>query len=214
MFVSWKFLHNTNHLKPPFSGVPTQMQNTLELMKEFLTTCPRDDIIKMVERYDLVVYNLLPMFGLLFHPKNQPRTLLPTYSLEFITEMDTLAVRVLIIHLEVVMSQQSVRNELTFKDADQHIVCFPWWLPPQIKGHAQHLVRFVQSFQPLPMPKLSIIARARLARSYLEFDKLQKEKKGEGSLEQVAYPQIARVGMPVMTRDQNVYVMAIPDHRR
>jgi hypothetical protein len=214
VFVAWKFMHNCNHLKPPFSGIPTQMQKTCDVMKEFLATCPRDEIIKMVERYDLIVYNLLPMFGLLFHPKNQPRTLLPAYSLEFITEMDTLAVRVLLVHLEVVLSQQSVRNELDYKDTDQHIVCFPWGLPPQTRDHARHLVRYVQSFKPLPIPKLSIIARARLARTYLEFDKLQKEKKGEGSLDQVAYPQIARMGMPVMSRDQQVYVMAIPDHRR
>jgi hypothetical protein len=199
VFVAWKLLHNCIHFKTPGAGIPTQIHNTYNFMKDFLATCPRDEIIKMVERYDLVVYNLLPMFGLLFRPKNQPRTLLPDYSLEFITELDTMAVRCLLVHLEVVLSQQSLRDELKFKDTDQHIVVFPWGLPSPIKEHAQHLTRFVHSFKPLPVPKLSIIVRAKLARTYLEFDKLQKEKEGEGSLDQVAYPQIARVGMPVMT---------------
>ena len=215
MFVAWKFLHNVNHLKPPFSGIPTHIRKTLSLMKEFLSTCPRDEIIQVVERYDLIVYNLLPMFGILFHPKNQPRTLLPAYSLEVITEMDTVAVKCLLRHLEVVLSQQSVRDELSFKDTDQHIVCFPWWLPPAVKDHARHLVRFVQSFKPLPIPKLSIIVRARLARTYLEYDKLQKEKQGEGSLDRVAFPQIARLGLPVMaTSGKDVLIMNIPDHKR
>ena len=210
VYCGWKLLHNCTHFKTPGAGIPTQVQNTFKLLKDFHATCTRDKIIKMVERYDLVVHNLLPMFGLLFHPKNQPRTLLPKYSLEFITELDTMAVKCLLVHLEVVLSQQCIRDNLSHKDTDQHIVCFPWGLPPSLRGHAEHLVRFVQSFKPLPIPKLSIMARAKLARSYLEFDKLQKEKVGTGSLDQVAFPQIARVGLPIMSRNQEVYVISIP----
>ena len=210
VYVAWKLLHNCTHFKTPGAGIPTQIKNTYKFLKDFHATCTRDEIIKMVEKYDLIVYNLLPMFGLLFHPKNQPRTLIPEYSLEFIVELDTLAVKCLLVHLEVVLSQPSIRNNLTYKDVDQHIVCFPWGLPPSVREHAQHLVRFVQSFRPLPVPKLSIIVRAQIARSYLEFDKLQKEKVGEGSIDQVAYPDIARVGLPVLSRDQQVYVIAIP----
>ena len=162
----------------------------------------------MVEKYDLIVYNLLPLFGLLFHPKSETRTLLPKYPLEFCAELEILAYRCLLIHLEIVLSQQSVRDELKFKDTDQHIVCFPWGLPPSLRPHAEHLSSFVHSFKPLPVPKLSIIVRAHCVRLYLEIDKMKKEKIGQG-LDGEAFSKIASAGLPVMAKDQQVYVIAI-----
>jgi hypothetical protein len=208
VFVAWKLLHNCTHFKTPGAGIPSQIKKTHEFLKDFHALCDRDRLIKMVEKYDLIVYNLLPMFGLLFHPKSETRTLLPDYSLDFCVELEALAYRCLLIHLEVVLSQQSLRNELKFKDTDQHIVCFPWGLPPYLKVHAQHLASFVHSFKPLPVPKLSIIVRARVARSYLEIDKMKKEKTGAG-LDGEAFSKIARAGLPVMAKDQQVYIIAI-----
>lgn len=210
VYVAWKLLHNCTLFKTPSPGIPDQIYNTYDLLKEFHATCDRDTLIKMVARYELAVFNLLPMFGLLFHVKNQTRLLLPDYDFDFIIELDTMAVQCLIMHLEIVLGQQCVRDTLRFKDTDQHIVCFAWGLPSPIKESAQHLTQFVHSFKPLPIPKLSIIARARLARMYLEFDKFQKEKEGDGSLDDVAFPQIARVGLPIMRKDQDVYVFSIP----
>ena len=210
VYVAWKTLHNVNHLKTTNDTTRAQLRKTYELMKDFLATCDREALFRMVGRYELAMFNLLPMFGLLFHPKNKPRALIPDHGAEFVLELDTMCAQCLIVHLEVVMSQQCIRDTLPYKDTDQHIVVFPWWLPSPIRESAERLKQFVHSFKPLPVPKLSIIARARLARFYLEFDKLQKEKSADGTLEQLSYPDISRYGLPLMRKNQDLYVFSIP----
>ena len=207
LFVAWKLLYNCKHFKA--SGVRPQIEKTLTLMKDFLATANRETLIRMIEKYDLAIVNLLPMFGLLFHPKSQPRTLLPTFSLDFVSDLEISAVKCILLHLQVVLSQPEVRVGLGHKDIGEYLVCLPWGLPPSLKPYAQELVSFVHKFKPLPIPKLSIMVRSCVARSYLEFDKLQKEKAGEGILDRVAHPQIARVGLPLMSRDQLLYVISI-----
>lgn len=179
-------------------------------MKTFLATADLNKIINMTHKYNIYIPNLLPMFSLLFHPKSQPRTLLPAYSLELVTELEETATKVILFHLRVVLSRAQVREGLKESDIAEYLVCLPWGLPPRIKAAAQELVSYVHQYKPLPVPKLSTMVRSLVAQSYLEFDKLQKMKAGEGELDRVAYPQIARVGLPLYTtRDKHVYVISI-----
>ena len=208
-YVSWKLLHNVNHFKTPNAGVKTQIEKTYNLLKDFHATVDREKLKVMVDKYDLAMYVLLPMLGLLLHPKSQPHTMLPEYPTEYIKELEIMAFRCCLIHLEVGFTNPKVREGIKVKEIGEFLVCFAWGLPPSLRPYAQHLVNYVHSFKPLPIPKLSIIVRSRVARRYLEFDKLQKEKEGEGVLDQVAHPNIARVGLPLMTKDQHLYVIAI-----
>lgn len=206
MFVAWKLLYNPVHLKTG-AGIQAQIQNTYKLVKDFLATANRETLIGMVEKYDLAVYNLLPYFGILLHPKSQVRTMLSSLSLDFVKEIETMCLECIVLHLEIVLSQESVRDGLHHKEIGEFLACLPWWLPEPLKGFSYRLVSYVHSFAPLPVPKLSIMVRSRIARSYLALDKLQKEMTGgDGrALDQA----LARAGMPLMTRNQQVYVVAL-----
>ena len=209
VFVSWKLMHSCAHFKSESSR--PQIQSTLKLMKNFLSIADCDRLIKLVVEYNLIIPQLLPMFSVLFHPISQPRTLLPRLSVQLVTDLEVTATKVLLFHLQVVLSQPVGRRHLEEQKVDEYLVCLPWGLPPSTRPAAEKLVSFIHQVKPLPIPKLSTMVRSLMAHSYLEFDKLQKKLSGRAATSSSSSSSgIAQVGLPIYTtQDQLVYLISI-----
>ena len=186
-----------------------QISRTLKLMKDFIASADLAAITDLSHTYKLFYTNVASMFTLLFHPKNQPHTLLPSCTLSMVTDLEEQATQVLLFHLQVVFSFAPVRESLEGNDTAEYLVCLPWSLPPSAALAAQKLVAQLHGYKPLPLPRLSHMVRSMITHTYLDYKKVLK-KAEETKLSQAAQPDSPPLYLPVYTSpDRSIVVISL-----
>lgn len=144
------------------------LSKALDCMSLFLTDARPKDITHMEDKYDYNWITTLPFVEMLYLPvsdtvKEQPCTLEGEEPLR--DKCQHWSISVAVVGIEAEMARGCNRKVTVNQGLLDFVVCLPWGMPAKWGDGCRAAVAFFRKEGKLPVPKLSSIAKATLART-------------------------------------------------
>lgn len=156
------------HLLPQDSLAPlaTRMEWLLR------STTPRQ-LMEFEENRRFSWSVFLPYLRLAYAP-NVPQTGLDS----LLNKLQLLALELVLFWLQNTLGRPGHRETLTEEGLSEYIICLPWFVPEALRDSADALVSAFVGKAPISPPRLSTLARGKLAKMHFGLEKVIKAVSG------------------------------------
>ena len=167
MFASQLILVSP-HLIPP-----SLYEKINSHMTRFLTNATVDSVSEQESSLGFFWSTFLPYLKLLFMP-NTPRNSTTPRNDPSISSLQLLSIESVLFCLQCMLNNPDSHQSFLAEELNEYIVCVPWHVPQELKEKASSFLRVLSTHTQLQPPRLSVLAKTKLAKMQFGLEKMIK----------------------------------------
>ena len=139
-------------------------------MAGFLKTATVDVVAKQEYESGCFWSVFLPYIKLFYIPTPFfARTQSSTHAM---LQLELLSIETAIFSLQCMLKNADCREGLLKENLNDYIICMPWHVPPSLRSKADNLVSTLGMYTQLQPPKLSVLAKAKIAKMWFGLERM------------------------------------------
>ena len=170
LFVSQLILVSP-HLIPPSSYKEINSH-----MTKFLTNATVDSVSEQESSLGFFWSTFLPYVKLLFVPNTPQNSMTPCNepSKPSISSLQTLSIESVLFSLRCVLNNPDSCQSFLAEELNEYVVCVPWHVPQDLREKASSFLRVLSTHTQLQPPRLSVLAKTKLAKMHFGLERMIK----------------------------------------
>ena len=167
MFASQLILVSP-HLIPP-----SLYEKINSHMTRFLTNATVDSVSEQESSLGFFWSTFFPYLKLLFVPNTLQNSTSPCND-PSISSLQLLSIESVLFSLQCMLNNPDSRQSFLAEEFNEYVVCVPWHVPQELKEKASSFLHVLSTHTQLQPPRLSVLAKTKLAKMQFGLEKMIK----------------------------------------